>query len=119
MNFISFLLTLTSGSIYTLISLPLITDPLYLKSARFFKLLPLLAAFLTLFLVKFIFVNDMLTNLTDFNAWCLLLAEILPGFGKRFILLFALLSPSTLIGQAVDPFSFNEIEKSPSKSKKE
>lgn len=118
MSFLSFFLTIASGSIYTLVSLPLIADPLYLKSARFFKLSPLLFAFLTLILVKFLFVNEMLSNLTDFGAWCLFLAEITPGFGKRFILLAGLMAPGTLIGQAVDPMANYEIEK-PIKSKKE
>ena len=119
MNFFSFLLTIVSGLIYTLASLPLISDPNYLKSSRFFKILPLSAAFIILFLVKFIFINEMLVNLNDFNAWCLFLAEILPGFGKRSILLFALMAPSTTIGQAVDPFGNYEIEKPAIKSKKE
>lgn len=119
MDFFSFFLTIVSGLVYTFASLPLISDPNYLKSVRFFKLLPLNAAFITLFVVKFIFINEMLVNLKDFNAWCLFLAEILPGFGKRSILLFALMSPSSSIGQTVDPFGNYEIETPTIKSKKE
>lgn len=118
MSFLSFFLTVASGSIYTLVSLPLISDPLYLKSSRLLKLAPLLFAFLTLLLVKFFFINEMLSNLSDFSAWCSFLAEILPGFGKRVILLLGLMAPGTIIGQVVDPMANYEIEK-PIKSKKE
>lgn len=117
MNSISFLLTILSGSIYTIASLPLISNPSYLQSSRFLKILPLIFAFLILLFVKFVYTNEMLSNFYNFSAWCLFLAEILPGFGKRSILLFALLSPATAIGQAIDPFFNNETDKP--KTKKE
>lgn len=117
MNFIAFLLSLISGSVYTLASLLIISDPNYLKLSRSTKILPLLVAFLTLLVVKFVFTNAMLTNLNNFNSWCLFLADIVPGFGKRVILLYGLMTPSSSIGQAIDPYAQDATEKN--KTKKE
>ena len=107
---IYFILTMVGGLTYTLFSLLLITDGSYLKTGnRFIKLSPLLAAFLLLLSVKCIWSPLRLGNKMDL---CKLASEILPGLGKRLILLFGLLSGnSNCIGKAICPFEVGQKDK--------
>lgn len=98
LSFIEFFLTLASGITYILATIPIVTDANYLKTGRIIKLSPLFVAVAVLLSLKFV---------SSFNpaAICLFLAEIIPGLGKRLILLYALASgPSTPLGQALCPF---------------
>lgn len=111
---IHFSLTMIGGLIYTLATLPIITDPTYLKGNRLIKLLPLISALGLLLTVK---VWGHPAPLSSAN-FCILVAEILPGLGKRVILLVGLVSGSAnWIGRAVCPFALDESEPVKNKNK--
>jgi len=85
LSLVPFFLSVLCGAIYTSASLRIISGGT-ITSLRFL----LLTALLGLLVIKFIFVNEMLVNWSNTEAWCSFLAEVIPGLGKRSILLLAL-----------------------------
>lgn len=77
---------------YIFTGLKLISNPSFLSGSRFGKLMPLIAAFVALNLVKFFDTNAMLQHLDDKAAWSIFFAEVIPGSGKRFIIIYGLLN---------------------------
>ncbi len=103
---IHFFLTMIGGFVYTLTSLPIVFNQHYLNGNRLIKLLPLLIAFTLLLALK-------LGSGNPANLY-ISLSEILPGFGKRVILLFGLLSGNgNCIGRAVNPFCMETAQTKP------
>lgn len=101
LGLIQFILMLASGITYILATIPIVCDSDYLKSGRIIKIFPLFFALITLLLIKL----GSMDLEYDSRSFCLFLADIIPGLGKRIILLYALATgSSTTLGRALCPF---------------